>query len=118
VISTIRTLNDDSSSPQPLDNSSQPHVLHSQLKVTAGRPLTTRDNDDQQQHDYAHDDPDPHLHILPPHLLADTIGATTEALRGLVEILGLVLELVDMFAALGDGFEILFHDIDGVVDLL
>lgn len=84
--------------------------------MTAG--LTTRDDDDEQKHDYAHDDPDPHLHVLPPHLLADSVGATAEALGRLVEILGFVLELVDVLAALGYGFEIFFHDVDGVVDLL
>ena len=80
--------------------------------------LTTRNDDDQQQHNYAHDDPDPHLHVLPPHLLANSVGAATEALGGLVEVLGFVLELVDVLAALGYGFEVLFHDIDGVVNLL
>ena len=85
---------------------------------TKGLGLTTRDNDDEQQHDYAHYDPDPHLHVFPPHLLADSVGAATEALGGLVKIFGFVLELVDVLAALGDGFEILFHDVDSVVDLL
>ncbi len=80
--------------------------------------LTTWDDDDEQKHDYAHNDPDPHFHVLPPHLLADSVGAATEALGRLVEVLGFVLELVNVLAALGDGFEILFHDIDGVVDLL
>lgn len=80
--------------------------------------LTTRDNDDEQEDDYAYDDPDPHLHILPPHLLADSVGAATEALGRLVQVLGFVLELVNVLAALGYGFEILLHDIDGVVDLL
>ena len=80
--------------------------------------LTTRDNDDEQKDDYAHDDPDPHLHILPPHLLADSVGAATEALGGLVQVLGFVLELVNVLAALGYGFEVFLHDIDGVVDLL
>lgn len=80
--------------------------------------LTTRDDDDEQKHDYAHDDPDPHLHILPPHLLADSVGATTEALGGLVQVLGFVLKLVNVLAALGYGFEVLLHDIDGIVDLL
>lgn len=77
----------------------------------------TRNDDDEQQHNYAHDDPDPHLHVLPPHLLADPIGATAETLGGLIEVLGFVLELVDVFATLGDGFEVLFHDVDSVVDL-
>lgn len=80
--------------------------------------LTTRDDDDEQKHDYAHDDPDPHLHVLPPHLLADSVGATTEALGGLVEVLRFVLQLVDVLPALGYRFEVLFHDIDGVIDLL
>ena len=83
---------------------------------TAG--LTTRDNDDEQKDDYADYDPDPHLHILPPHLLADSVGAATEALGGLVQVLGFVLEPVNVLAALGYGFEVLLHDIDGVVDLL
>ena len=80
--------------------------------------LTTWNDDDQEQHDDGHDDPDPHLHVLPPHLLADAIGATAEALGGLVQVFGLVLELVDVLAALGDGFEVLFHHVDCVVDLL
>ena len=80
--------------------------------------LTTRDDDDEQKHNDAHNDPDPHFHVLPPHLLANTVGAASEALGGLVKVLGFVLELVDVLAALGDGFEVLFHDIDGVIDLL
>ena len=51
-------------------------------------------------------------------MLADSVGAAAEALGGLVQILGFVLELVNVLAALGYGFEILLHDIDGVVDLL
>lgn len=39
-------------------------------------------------------------------------------MSGLIEVLGFVLELVDVLAALGDGFEVLFHDVDCVVDLL
>ena len=79
---------------------------------------TTWNDDDDQKRDYAHNDPDPHLHILPPHLLADSVGAATEALGGLVQVLGLVLELVNVLATLGYGFEILLHDIDRVIDLL
>ena len=79
---------------------------------------TTWNNNNKQQYNDSHNNPDPHLDILPPHLLADTIGTATEALRGLVEVLGFVLELVDVFAALGDGFEVLFHDVDRIIDLL
>ena len=79
---------------------------------------TTRDDDDEQKHDYGHDDPDPHLHVLPPHLLADSVGATTEALGRLVEVLGFVLELVNVLATLGYGFEVLLHHVDRIVDLL
>ena len=85
---------------------------------TREEPLTTWNNDNQQQYDYANNDPDPHLHVLPPHLLADTIGAATEALSGLIEVLRFVLELVNVLAALGDGFEVLLHHVDGVIDLL
>ena len=93
-------------------------VRLSALHENRPRELTTRDDDDEQKHDYAHDDPDPHLHVFPPHLLADSVGAATEALGGLVEILGFVLELIDVLAALGYGFEVFFHDVDGIVDLL
>lgn len=79
---------------------------------------TTGNDDNQQQDDDADDDPDPHLHVLPPHLLAHAVGAASEALGGLVQVLGFVLELVDVLAALGDGFEVLFHHVDCVVDLL
>jgi len=78
---------------------------------------SNRYDNQQKQHNDPDNDPDPHLDILPPHLLSDTIGAAAEALRGLVQILGLVLQLVDVLAALGDRFEILLHDVDGIVDL-
>lgn len=110
----ITSLNYDASLPQSLGTTCQHLQLHDERRLE----LTTRDDDEQQQRDYAHDDPDPHLHVFPPHLLADSVGAATETLGGLVEVLGFVLELVDVLAALGDGFEVLFHDIDGVVDLL
>ena len=80
--------------------------------------LTTRDDDDEQKHDYAHNDPDPHLHVLPPHLLADSVGPATETLGGLVEVFGFILKLVDVLAALSDGFEVLFHNIDSIINLL
>ncbi len=80
--------------------------------------LTARDNDDKEKHNDSDDDPHPHLHVLPPHLLAHPIRATTETLGGLIKVLGFVLELVDMLAALGYGFEILFHHVDCVVNLL
>ena len=51
-------------------------------------------------------------------MLADSVGAATEALGGLVQVLGFVLELVNVLAALGYGFEVFLHDVDGVVDLL
>ena len=80
--------------------------------------ITTRDNDNQQQNDDSHNDPDPHLDILPPHLLSDAVGAATEALGGLVQVLGLVLQLVDVLAALGDGFQVFLHHVYRVVNLL
>ena len=113
VIRDIASLND--ASTQPLHAICQPlsAVVHHYVIR-----LTTWNDDDEQKHDYAHDDPDPHLHVLPPHLLADSVGAATEALGRLVQVFGLVLKLVYVLAALGYGFEVLFHDIDGVVDLL
>ena len=97
------------------------YIIHENIPLClsrTGAQLTARNDDDNQQHNYAHHDPDPHLHVLPPHLLADPICAATETLSGLIEVLGFVLELVDVLATLGDGFEVLFHNINSIVDLL
>lgn len=44
--------------------------------------LDDRNDDDDDEHDDADADDDPHLHVLPPHLLADAVGTAAEALGG------------------------------------
>ena len=54
--------------------------------------LTGGYNDDDEKNDDAYDYAHSHLHILPPHLLAYSVGTTTEALGGYRKVVGLVLE--------------------------
>lgn len=42
--------------------------------------LDDRHHDDDDEHDDADADDDSHLHVLPPHLLADAVRAAAEAL--------------------------------------
>lgn len=58
-----------------------------------------------------------HLHILPPHALADTVGTALELARGLCQCVRLVLQTVKMLAALGHGVEIVLHYADRRVEL-
>jgi hypothetical protein len=60
--------NPDSTDPTPLDSA----PLDSRLD--------DRHHDDDDEHDDADADDDPHLHVLPPHLLADAVRAAAEAL--------------------------------------
>ena len=80
--------------------------------------LTDWYNDDEQQDDDAHDQTSPHLHVLPPHLLADSVGTPPEALSADRQIIRLVLERVQALAPLRDLVDVLAHNADGVVNLL
>lgn len=60
--------------------------------------LTTWNNDDQQQDNDANDDAHSHLHVLPPHLLANTVGTAAKAVGLCGEVVGLVLQAVEAFA--------------------
>lgn len=87
----------------------------------AGRGLcqhTTGDDDDDEQEDDADDQAHSHLHVLPPHLLSDSVGATSEALRRNGQVVSLVLQTVEALAALRDLVDVVAHDIDGRVDFL
>jgi hypothetical protein len=55
---------------------------------------TGRHNNDNEQDDDADNEAHAHLHVLPPHLLAHAVGAPSEALGGLGEVVGLVLERI------------------------
>lgn len=79
---------------------------------------TTGDDDDDQQEDDADDQAHSHLHILPPHLLADSVGTASEALSRDGQVVGLVLQTVEALATLRDLVDVVAHDIDGRVDFL
>lgn len=77
-----------------------------------------RDNDDQDQDDDTCDQAHAHLHVLPPHLLAHTVGTATEALGGDGQVVGLVLQRIEALTTLRDLVDVVTHHTDGVVDLL
>jgi hypothetical protein len=60
------------------------------MQTTAGRDMTkketylnhNRHDDDSQKDNDSNNYPNTHLHILPPHFLADTVCTTTETLGG------------------------------------
>lgn len=79
---------------------------------------TTRDDDDDEQDDDADDQAHSHLHVLPPHLLSDSVGAASEALRRDGQIVCLVLQAVEALATLGNFVDVVAHDVDGRVDFL
>lgn len=66
-------------------------VSHRKLIVIYEGRLTRRNDNDDEQDDDAHNEAHAHLHVLPPHLLAHTVGAPSEALGGHGEVIGLVL---------------------------
>jgi hypothetical protein len=76
-----------------------------------------RDNNDKQEDNDTRNQAGAHLHVLPPHLLADSVGAPAEALRRGGEVVRLVLEGVEALATLGDLVDVIAHHADGVVDL-
>jgi len=80
--------------------------------------LTGRNNDDDEQDEDADKQAHAHLHILPPHLLADAICASSEALGGGGEVVGLVLQRVEASSSLRDLVDVVPHDADGAVDFL
>jgi hypothetical protein len=79
---------------------------------------TTGDDDDDEQEDDADDQAHSHLHVLPPHLLSDSVGATSEALGRDGQVVRLVLQTVEALATLRDLVDVVAHDIDGRVDFL
>ena len=80
--------------------------------------LTSGNDDDEQENDNTDNQAHTHLHVLPPHLLANSVGTTTEPLSGDSEVVGLILQSIKAFTALGDLVDVVAHHTDGVVDLL
>ena len=87
-------------------------------KVIDERWLTTGDDDNEQKNDDANSETDSHPHVLPPHLFSDPVGAATEALGRVGEVVGLVLQAVEVLATFRDLVDVGAHDVDGRVDLL
>lgn len=93
--------------------------MHGLVNVTlVGTRNDHRHNDDHQQDDDSDDYAHAHLHVLPPHLLPDPVGSTTEALGGLRQVIGLILEAVKSRTAVGDLVDVLAHNSNGIIDLL
>ena len=82
------------------------------------REPTSGNNNDEDEDDDAGNQAHSHLHILPPHLLPDSIGAATETLGGDGQVVGLVLEVVEALATLRHLVDVLSHHPHGVVNLL
>jgi hypothetical protein len=80
--------------------------------------LTRGHDDDNQQDDDADDNADPHLHVLPPHLLAHAVGAASEALRGRRQVVGLILQGIEAVAALRGFVQVVLHLAHCAVDFL
>jgi hypothetical protein len=89
--------------------------------VSSGPSVFRHDHwhdDNHQQNDDSDDYAQAHLHVLPPHLLPDPVGTTTETLGGLRQVIGLVLETVKSRSAIGDLVDVLAHNSDSIIDLL
>lgn len=80
--------------------------------------LTGGNNDDNKENDDARDYTHSHLHILPPHLLAYSVGTSAEALGGYGKVVGLILKGIETLATLGHLVDVLSHYTNGVIDLL
>ena len=79
---------------------------------------TNRDDDDGQQQNDTDNQAHPHLHVLPPHLFPNPVRATAEALGGHGEVVGLVLQRIQVLIPLSDLVDVLAHDPDRIIDLL
>lgn len=78
----------------------------------------TRYNNDQDQDNDASNDAHAHLHVLPPHLLSDPVGTTTETLSRDGQVVRLVLEVVDVLATLVGLVDVVPHVPRGLVHCL
>lgn len=97
-------------------------ISHFTYPFSLERSFVLRNNhryDDNHQQDYdANDYAHAHFHVLPPHLLPDSIGATAEALSRDSEVVSLVLESVESCTAIGNLVDVLTHYANSIIDLL
>lgn len=81
-------------------------------------PLTTRNNDDNEQDDDAHNQADTHLHVLPPHILPELIRSAVERARIVGESFALVLEPIQSLSTLRQRLQVLLEGLLSLVDSL
>lgn len=75
-------------------------------------------NDHNEQDDDADNDANAHLHVFPPHLLSNFVGTSAETSGRGSQIIGLVLNVIDMFTTLRNFIDVVFHYANRVIDLL
>lgn len=75
-------------------------------------------DDDNQHNDDTQNETHSHLHVLPPHVLSDAVGAPPEALGTDGKVVCFVFDRVQPLASFGDLVDVIPHDPDGVVNLL
>ena len=94
-------------------------VSHPGLGGQTGRgTLTTGHNDDNEEKDDSDNQAHSHLHVLPPHLLPDPVGSTSETLCRHCQVVCLVLKTVETLATFRHFIDVVAHDIDGGIDFL
>lgn len=79
---------------------------------------TRRNDNDNEQDNNAQNQTHSHLHILPPELFPHAVRPLPEALCRHGEIVRLVLQRVEVLAALGHFVDVLAHHVDCAVDFL
>ena len=75
-------------------------------------------NDNNQKDDDANDDTNSHLHVFPPHLFPDSVRTFSERLRLMLQMVGLVLKGVKVFATLPCKVHVFFHYIHCIINFL
>jgi hypothetical protein len=75
-------------------------------------------DDDDQQNDDTDNQTHSHLHILPPHLLADSVGSSTETLCRDGQVVGLILKSIEALTTLGNLVDVVTHHTHGIINLL
>lgn len=79
--------------------------------------LTGKD-DDENQSCNSSDNPHPHLDVLPAHVFPDTVGAASEAISMVFQVVGLVLQNIEVLSTLGKILDVGLHDSGGGIELL
>jgi len=87
------------------------------MYLVMSRRNNSRDNDNKEKNDDADNNAHPHLHVLPPHLLPDSVRSSSEVLSRVGEIVCLVLDRIEMFTALRDLVDVFSHNTNRVIDL-